>query len=69
MDTKNTMESQGYFNELINDTTQRDLIDIKKPQSGVPTHTPKRFVEQFHFQNDGTLWVYINNTWRSFTPN
>lgn len=41
--------------------------DIKKSQTNAPTHNPVNYKEQFYFQDDGTLWVNINNSWKSFT--
>lgn len=45
------------------DYTQYDLSDIQQAQSGVPTHKPKKWKDQFYMRDDGTLWVYINNVW------
>lgn len=40
---------------------------VKKPLLSAPTHTPTNFYEMFEFY-DGSMYVYINNTWSQFTP-
>ena len=44
----------------------RDLEDLFRYSSSVPTHTPRTFREQFVLYESGTtrrLYVYINETW------
>jgi hypothetical protein len=49
--------------ESQNDIMIKDIMELKKAESLSPTHNPRRWKEQFHFKDDGTLWVNIDNTW------
>jgi hypothetical protein len=42
-----------------------DFINIKKSQTGTPTYTPKKYADQFYFQDTGKLWIYIGE-WLQF---
>jgi hypothetical protein len=46
-------------------TTQND---IKKVCVGHPTYKPTEYKEQFYFEDNGSLWVNINNVWKEFIP-
>jgi len=68
IDTEKTDKSSNFISE--NDTFILNERDIKKAQSGSPETKgiePKEYKEQFYFQDDGTLWVNIANTWKQFT--
>ena len=52
--------------ENLSDIITRDVMDIKESQPNDPAYTPKRFKEQFHFKDDGSLWININNNWVKF---
>lgn len=59
-------DSQPEFNQSFID----DLTKIKQHGTTAPTYTPKKFIDQIYFYDDGVdrkLYLYINNTWRSTT--
>jgi hypothetical protein len=46
------------------------LASVKKHLATAPTFTPRNFLEQIQFYDDGTdrrLYVFINGTWRYVT--
>jgi len=44
------------------------IRDVKKVGNGHPTYTPTEFKEQFYFEDNGSLWININNVWKEFIP-
>jgi hypothetical protein len=46
----------------------RSLSDVKQVGNGHPTYKPTNFNEQFYFEDNGSLWVNINNIWKEFIP-
>jgi hypothetical protein len=53
------------YEKIEKDTFVTIQNDIKKVGSGAPTYQPTNYKEQFYFQDNGTMWVNINNVWRS----
>jgi hypothetical protein len=64
--------------DIIFDTSKADvetfitkIRDIKKAETGHPDTKgiePKEFKDQFYFEDNGSVWIFINNTWQEFTP-
>jgi len=54
--------------EMFKDTDAIKEKRTKQAQSGDPTYNPREYKEQFYFQDDGSLWVCINNIWQRFDP-
>lgn len=72
----NEVKTENKFNPYLNkdDVNQiyiKDLINIKKTISTVPTFTPKKLIDQIQFYFDGSttyrLYIYINNEWKYTT--
>lgn len=55
----------------INQIFTKDLKDVLKTHSTLPTYTPKMFIDSFYLYFDGTttyrLYIYINNEWKYTT--
>ncbi len=52
-----------------NDLLLNDLRKVKKHITSVPDFTPRKFIDQIQFYDDGTnqrLYLYINNNWVRF---
>lgn len=56
------------YDKMDNDTFVENIKKIKTVGSGHPTYNPRDFKEQFYFEDNGSMWVNINNTWKEFTP-
>jgi len=56
------------FEKMDNESFQYKQDEIKKTGTGDPTYKPRNFKEQFYFEDNGSLWINIGNTWKEFTP-
>lgn len=57
-------DNQDFFTQSI----INQLLSIKKVGNGHPTHIPKNLFEQFYLEDNGSLWINIDNVWKEFTP-
>jgi hypothetical protein len=64
----NKVEMNIDYNKLNNDTFIEKSREIKQTGVGHPTYNPTEFKEQFYFEDNGSLWVNIGNTWKEFIP-
>lgn len=75
METKKLKIENKYkeidFKGLQESNLTDDLRFLLKTNSTVPTHTPKKFLDQFYLYFDGSttyeLYIYINNEWKKVT--
>ena len=58
-----------FDTESINQKTfELKQNEIKHTGSGHPTYKPTNYKEQFYFEDNGSLWINIGNTWKEFIP-
>ena len=57
--------------QIFNQAYINDLSQLLKTNTSIPTNTPKKFLDCFYLYWDGSttysLYIYINNSWKSVT--
>lgn len=65
-DSSSEIDEIKIDNDIFTESFITRQDKILKSGSGQPSYNPRNFKEQFYFEDNGTLWVNINNVWRSF---
>lgn len=53
-------DTQGDFTKNFID----EHLRIKKANTAVPSHTVRKFLDQFYFQSNGDIWINNENSWK-----